>query len=351
MMAERDNTPFKEYGYFSAEKFLVLVSTDSQVFLKGVLSLSTAHIMSTIHQWKRRFLEHLEIELDRSPKTIENYDQCLGQFFVWSKIKRPEDITFENIRHYRLFLNRPSDMHPQTLQKNSQLHHVIVLRTFLKFLSKQDLIVVSPEKIEIGRMPMREVDFLELDEIHRLLAAASGKDFKALRDRAILEVLFCSGLRVSELVNLNRDQVNIRKQEFSVLGKGGKIRLIFLSDEAKRALETYLSKRRDVDLALFVAYSKGFGKKSDGDDLRITPRTVQRIVKHYARKAGIAKDVHPHTLRHSFATDLLSNGADIRSVQAMLGHSSIMTTQVYTHVVDKGLRDIHKKYHSKKKVG
>lgn len=304
--------------------------------------------MDTIHQWRRRFLEHLEIELDRSPKTIENYDQCLGQFFLWSKIKRPEDITLDGVRKYRLFLNRSSDMHPQALQKNSQLHHVIILRTFLKFLSKQDLVVVSPEKIEIGRMPMREVDFLELDEIHRLLAAASGKDFKALRDRSILEVLFCSGLRVSELVNLNRDQVNLEKQEFSVLGKGGKIRLIFLSDEAKRALETYLSKRRDVDLALFVAYSKGFGRKSDSDDLRITPRTVQRIVKHYAHKAGIAKDVHPHTLRHSFATDLLSNGADIRSVQAMLGHSSIMTTQVYTHVVDKGLRDIHKKYHSKK---
>lgn len=305
--------------------------------------------MNTIHHFLRRFLEHLEIELNRSPKTIENYHQCLWQFLKWSKIKKPEDITLENIRRYRLYLNRSSAEHPEVLKKNTQLHHVIILRTFLKFLTKQNLLVVPPEKIEVGKIPMREVDFLELDEVGRLFAAASGKDFKSLRDRAILELLFSSGLRVSELVSLDRDQVNLEKQEFSVRGKNGKVRLIFLSDEAKRALEDYLRKRRDVDLALFVAYMKGFGAKSSTDDLRITPRTIQRIVKHYAHKAGIVKDVHPHTLRHSFATDLLSNGADIRSVQAMLGHSSITTTQVYTHVVDKGLRDIHKKYHSRKK--
>lgn len=305
--------------------------------------------MENIYHWKRRFLEHLEIELDRSPKTIENYDQCLGQFLSWSKVKNPHDITLENIRKYRLFLNHPSVEHPEVLKKNTQLHHIVIVRTFLKFLIKQDLPVISPEKIEVGKIPMRQVDFLDIDEIGRLLTAASGKDFKSLRDRAILELLFSSGLRVSELISLNCDQVNLEKQEFSVRGKGGKVRLIFLSNDARQALQDYLRKRHDIDLALFVAYSKSFDTKSHTDDLRITPRTVQRIVKYYARKAGIVKDVHPHTLRHSFATDLLSNGADIRSVQAMLGHASITTTQVYTHVVDKGLRDIHKKFHSRRK--
>jgi site-specific recombinase XerD len=304
--------------------------------------------MNTIYHAQRQFLEHLEIELNRSPQTIENYRQCLGQFVNWSKIKNPQDITLEMIRQYRLILNRPSTLRKEALKKNSQSHHIIILRTFLKFLTKQGLLVVSPEKIEVGRTSMRQVDFLELDEVERLFAAASGQNLKTLRDRAILELLFSSGLRVSELVNLNCDQINLEKQEFSVRGKGDKIRLIFISNQAKQALETYLHKRTDIDPALFIAYSKGFGKKSNNEDLRITPRTIQRIVKYYALKAGIVKDVHPHTLRHSFATDLLANGADIRSVQSMLGHSSITTTQVYTHVVDKGLREIYKQFHGKK---
>jgi site-specific recombinase XerD len=304
--------------------------------------------MHAIENWKRRFLEHLEIELNRSSQTIENYCQCLDQFFKWSKIKNPEHITIDLIRQYRLFLNHPSSIHKDVLKKNSQSHHIIILRTFLKFLAKQDVSVISSEKIEVGKTSMRQVEFLDIDEMERLFEAASGKDLKSLRDRAVLELLFSSGLRVSELVNLNRDQVNLEKQEFSVRGKGDKIRLIFLSNQAVQALSLYLRKRSDVDNALFIAYSKGFGKKSNDDDLRITPRTIQRIVKHYALKAGIVKDVHPHTLRHSFATDLLTNGADIRSVQAMLGHSSITTTQIYTHVVDKGLRETYKQFHGKK---
>jgi site-specific recombinase XerD len=306
--------------------------------------------MDTIQHFHRRFLEHLEIELNRSTQTIENYRQCLDQFFVWSKITKPEAITPEIIRQYRLFLNRPSSTHKEALKKNTQSHHIIILRTFLKFLIKQDVSVMAPERIEVGKTLMRQVDFLDLEEVERLLIAASGKDLKTLRDRSILELLFSSGLRVSELVNLNRDQVNLEKQEFSIRGKGAKVRLVFLSNQAKQALERYLRKRIDIDNALFVAYTKGFGKKSGTDNLRITPRTVQRIVKHYALKAGIVKDVHPHTLRHSFATDLLGNGADIRSVQAMLGHASITTTQVYTHVVDKGLRDTYKQFHGKKTI-
>ena len=305
--------------------------------------------MNTITHWKRQFLEHLEIELNRSPKTIENYQQCLDQFFEWAKISTTHQIDADIIRKYRLYLNRTSEKHKETLSKNTQTHHVIILRTFLKFLNKRDIPVVASEKIEIGKIPMRQVDFLEADEVERLLEASRGKSLKSMRDRAILELLFSTGLRVSELVGLNRDQVNIEKQEFSVRGKGSSVRLIFISDRAKQALEAYLQKRKDVDEALFIAYAKGFKKKDGDDSLRITPRTVQRIVKYYSHKAGIVKDVHPHTLRHSFATDLLSNGADIRSVQAMLGHASITTTQVYTHVVDKGLREIHKQFHSKKK--
>lgn len=304
--------------------------------------------MATIQQWKRRFLEHIEIALNRSPKTIENYDQCLSQFFAWSKVSTPEAITSEMVRKYRLYLNRASIVHKEALKKNSQLHHIIILRTFLKFLTKQDVPVIPPERIEVGTTPMRQVDFLDIEEIERLFTAATGKSLKILRDRAILELLFSSGLRVSELVNLNKEQVNLEKQEFSVRGKGSSVRLIFLSNQARQALETYLNKRTDVDQALFVAYSKGFQKKSGDDDLRITARTIQRIVKYYTRKAGIVKDVHPHTLRHSFATNLLANGADIRSVQAMLGHASITTTQVYTHVVDKGLRETYKQFHGKK---
>jgi site-specific recombinase XerD len=303
--------------------------------------------LPTIERWLRRFLEYLEIERNYSPHTIENYRICLQQFFAWSNLTRPEAITIEIIRQYRLFLNRPSKQHPEALTKSTQSHHIIILRTFLKFLTKQDVAVIAPEKIEVGKVAMQQVAFLDTQEVLRLLGAASGKSIKALRDRAILELLFSSGLRVSELTSLNREQVNLEKQEFSVRGKGSKIRLIFLSDAAKDTLYHYLSKRTDVDPALFVAITKGFGTKNANEELRITPRTIQRLVKHYAHKAGIVKDVHPHTLRHSFATDLLSNGADIRSVQALLGHASITTTQIYTHVVDKGLRDIHKKFHSR----
>jgi site-specific recombinase XerD len=301
-----------------------------------------------IRDTHRRFLEYLEIELGRSPKTAEDYDRCLRRFFAWAKIRRPQDITVENIRQYRLFLNRATTRQGGPLRKSTQNHHFIVLRSFLKYLARQDMPVVAPEKVEVGKVPMRQVDFLEPDEVERLLAAAEGTGFNRLRDRAILEMLFSSGLRVSELVGLDRAQVNLKTQEFSVRGKGGKVRLVFLSHTAKTALEKYLAKRTDMDPALFIAPVKGFGRKAKGEDLRLTPRTVQRLVKRYAQLAGIVKDVHPHTLRHSFATDLLANGADIRSVQAMLGHSSITTTQIYTHVTNQHLKDVYQAFHGRR---
>ncbi len=319
----------------------------------------------------KEFLEYLEIERGRSPKTIENYHHYLKRFFDWAKITSPGDITADLVRKYRLYLNRYGDEKGRELKKITQNYHVIALRNFLKYLAKRDITALAAEKIEVGKNPSRAVDFLDAEELDRLLESASGTDLKALRDRAILELLFSAGLRVSELTNINRDQLNLKRQEFSVRGKGGKIRVVFISDTAKGALERYLDKRTDIDPALFVRLplrgtsgqvrlakkeklrnletKKLMSGKPENENLRITPRSVQRIVKYYAAKAGLVKDVHPHTLRHSFATDLLASGADIRSVQAMLGHSSITTTQIYTHVTNQQLKEVHQAFHARRR--
>lgn len=302
------------------------------------------------------FLEYLEIERGRSPKTLENYRHYLKRFFDFAKIDKPAEITDEAVRKFRLYLNRYKDRKGRELKKITQNYHVIALRNFLKYLAKRDIKALQAEKIEVGKNPTHEIEFLEPEELDRLLNAASGEDLKTLRDRAILELLFSAGLRVSELVNINREQINLDKQEFSVRGKGGKIRIVFVSDTAKKALEKYLNKRMDIDPALFVRIEvkeaellKNRSSASTDKGLRLTPRSVQRIVKFYAAKAGLVKDVHPHTLRHSFATDLLASGADIRSVQAMLGHSSITTTQIYTHVTNQQLKEVHKAFHARRR--
>ncbi len=292
-----------------------------------------------------RYLEHLEIELDRAPRTLSNYYRSLEKFLTWSGAENPSDITLEKIREYRIFLNRSENGRGETLKKVTQSFHVVVLRSFLKFLAKDDVECVSAEKVEVGKTPMRQIDYLEYDEVERLLSAADGSDQKSLRDHAILELLFSAGLRVSELTNLNRDHINLKKEEFSVRGKGSKLRIVFLSPDARDSIEAYLKLRDDIDPALFVSFPK-YPERNNRKTLRLTPRSVQRLVKHYATKAGIVKDVHPHTLRHSFATDLLQNGADIRSVQTMLGHSSITTTQIYTHVSNEYLKETHKKFHA-----
>ncbi len=292
------------------------------------------------------FLEYLEIERSRSQKTIENYHHYLKRFLSWSKITRPDQITNELVHSYRLYLNRLTDGKGETLKKSTQNYHVIAVRSFLRYLSKRDIKSLSCEKIEIGKNPSHEIEFLDGEEIGRLLASADSQDVKSLRDRTILELLFSAGLRVSELVHINRDQINLQRQEFSVRGKGDKIRIVFISDTAKQSIEKYLDKRQDIDPALFIRFSNK-KKTEDQETKRLTARSIQRIVKFYAAKAGIVKDVHPHTLRHSFATDLLSNGADIRSVQTMLGHSSIITTQIYTHVTNEQLKNVHKKFHAK----
>ncbi|MEK7629314.1 MAG: site-specific tyrosine recombinase/integron integrase [Patescibacteria group bacterium] len=290
------------------------------------------------------YLNYLEIEKNRSIKTIENYDRYLRRFFDYAKINSPSSISNDVVRNYRLHLNRITP----PLKKITQAYHLIALRNFLKYLAKRDVKTLTADKIELGKIGDRHIDFLENEEIERLLDSANGNSVKNLRDKALLELLFSTGLRVSELCSLNKESVNLKRGEFAVRGKGDKIRVVFLSEPARRSLENYIAKREDMSEALFARRISDKKQKAN-KDLRITPRTVQRIVKHYATKAGIVKDIHPHTLRHSFATDLLRNGADIRSVQAMLGHANITTTQIYTHVTDTGLKEIHKAFHARRR--
>jgi len=308
-----------------------------------------------IERLKRQFLEHLEIEKGSSLKTIENYDRYLARFFEFGKIKNPEDITDSSVREFRLYLNRQSSGNNratgETLKKKTQNYYLIGLRAFLKYLAKNKIESLPAERIDLAKVPERHLDLISSEELRRLLSAPhsaktlAGKpesEEKILRDTAILQLLFSTGLRVSELCSLTRD-LNFSSGEFSIRGKGSKVRVVFISDEAKKAVADYLKIRKDMDDALFV---KVGDEKGDGKEA-LARRSIERIVKHYAIRAGISKRVTPHVIRHCFATDLLSNGADIRSVQMMLGHSNIATTQIYTHVTDKQLKDIHKKFHSK----
>ncbi|PIR47420.1 hypothetical protein COV06_03095 [Candidatus Uhrbacteria bacterium CG10_big_fil_rev_8_21_14_0_10_50_16] len=295
------------------------------------------------------FFEHLEIEKGRSARTLRNYDFYLRRFFTWAHWPAPGDITLEKVRKFRVWLNREIHGRDQEAPKaTTQNYHLIALRSFLKYLAKRDIKSLAAEKIELAKHPDRQVEFLEEDELIRLLDIPKrGKGLVSLRDSAILETLFSTGLRVSELARLEIDHVNLKRDEFTVTGKGGKRRIVFLSERARDAIKVYLSRRADTAPFLFVSHDRA--KAGRDVDQGLTPRSIQRTVDGYARKAGITKHVSPHTMRHTFATDLLRGGADIRSVQAMLGHASITTTQIYTHITNNHLRDIHKKHHDKKR--
>lgn len=310
---------------------------------------------SEIDNLRQEFLEYIEIEKGRSVKTVENYDHYLGRFFEEQKIRGVGDITERAIRDFRLWLNRQNAtkniggrLTSGTIKKRTQNYYLIALRSFLKFLLKRGYKVVAPDQIELAKIPERSIDLITNDELSRIMAGPKGSDVKNLRDKAILELLFSTGLRVSELCSLNRD-IDLGRGEFAIRGKGDKVRVVFISDFAKKCLNEYLDKRDDMDEAMFVQVAGKGGKDllKKKESIRLTPRSVERIVKFYAIKAGISKKVTPHVIRHSFATDLLSNGADLRSVQALLGHSNITTTQVYTHVTDKHLKEIHQKFHNK----
>lgn len=297
------------------------------------------------------FLEYLEVERGSSPLTIRNYRHYLSRFCQWMNKEniRQElrDINQDIIRSYRLYLARLTDTGGNTLSRKTQGYHAIALRSFLKWCVKNDFRVMAPDKIELPKIPERQIKFLSGEEVDRLLNAPSLSTLSGKRDKAILEVLFSTGLRVSELVGLNRDKIDLKRREFGIVGKGGKARVVFLSLRAAEWIKKYLDAREDKFKPLFIRH-KGKVDPSTGDaSMRLTPRSVQRMLKKYSRKMKLTIDATPHVLRHSFATDLLIAGADIRSVQEMLGHKNIQTTQVYTHVTHKHLKEIHEHFHAK----
>lgn len=298
----------------------------------------------------RPFLEYLEIEKGRSALTVRNYDFYLQRFIGWAKDPAMDAVDAESVRQFRLHLNRLEDPHRGPLKKSTQNYHLIALRSFLKYLARHDVETLAPEKIELAKQGAREPSFLDASDLERLLDAPQQSEAPELlktRDRAILELLFSTGMRVSELANLKKDQVNVERGDFTVRGKGDKVRLVFISHQARYWVKEYLAKREDDCPYLFVRHDRA--KAGVKEAAPLTPRSIERLVKHYAAAAGIPKHVSPHTLRHSFATDLLMNGADLRSVQALLGHSSITTTQVYTHVTNQQLKDVHQAFHGKRR--
>lgn len=309
--------------------------------------------MASLRELTREFLEYLEIEKGRSILTVRNYEHYLERFLTYAKIDDPKKVTEGIVREYRLWLNRQPGVRvgrqTDTLKRKTQNYYLIALRAFLKYLRKRNIESLNPERIELAKVPERHIDLISPAELDRLMKGPDLTTERGLRDKAILELLFSTGLRVSELCSLSIEDVDLSRDEFSIRGKGDKIRVVFVSDAAKDAIRSYLKARKDMDDAMFIQYGKNQkNAKTDNNDLRLTPRSVQRIIKQYATIAGITRKVTPHVMRHSFATDLLSNGADLRSVQALLGHANIATTQVYTHVTDKHLRDVHKKFHSRK---
>ncbi len=303
-----------------------------------------------LQKWIDRFLTSIEVEKNNSLLTRRNYEHYLSTFVAVTKLERPEDITLDDVRDFRLWLNRQTTKQGQPLQKSTQNYYLISLRSFLKYLAKSDVQSLAAEKIELSKTSERQVSFLEGEDLDRFLQsplAGPRKTLIGFRDKAILELLFSTGLRVSELANLQKISINLKKSEFTVRGKGGKLRVVFLSTSARDAIDQYLRRRNDDFPFLFLRHDRAGRRTTEGHPL--TPRSIQRLVDHYAKAAGITKRITPHTLRHSYATDLLMNGADIRSVQAMLGHASIQTTQIYTHITNRQLRDVHQAFHGKQR--
>jgi site-specific recombinase XerD len=310
-----------------------------------------SHNLQTLHT---DFLEELEIGQGRSPKTVENYDHYLRRFYDKQQIKEISDITLDSVRNFRRYLS--NDLGVSLVTQN---YHLIAIRQILKYLARRDILALAPEKLGLAKLPERDIDVLYPEEVDKLLLAphvlrdslaakfpTQEQIMEITRDAAILQTLFSTGLRISELIKLDRDDIRELNNEIPVRGKGNKVRVVFLSDDSKKSINAYTSMRNDTDAALFIRHKKG--SLSSKDSLRLTPRSVQRLIKKYAIIAGLTKTITPHTLRHSFATDLLSNGADVRQVQQLLGHASITTTQVYTHLTDVHLKDIHQQFHHKR---
>jgi site-specific recombinase XerD len=303
-----------------------------------------------LHDQLRAFLEHCELDRNLSPLTVRMYDRYLTTFETWAageSVAAAEDITPEVARRYRLHLNRYiSRLTRRPLARGTQTSHLVALRSFLRFLARTGEATLAPDRIELGKGGDRSLKFLDSRQVVRLMAAVDVSDEPGLRDRAILSLLFSTGLRVSELVGLDRHQVNLESREFSVIGKGRKARVVFLTEEAALAISRYLGMRKDSFKPLFIRYRGRGSGLGEGESWRLTARSVERLVTKYVRLAGIGVRATPHTLRHSFATDLLFNGADLRAVQEMLGHANLATTQIYTHVTNPQLRAVHRRFHS-----
>ncbi len=304
--------------------------------------------MQTLQPLITDFLEYLELERNASQLTIKNYHHYLKRFLEYSGDIEPKEINAELIKKYRLSLSRYIDPQSKSpLKKKTQNFFLIALRAFLKYLARQDIQTMSPDKIELSDTEATPIKVLEENDLSRLLEAPDTTAKDGIRDKAILEMLFSTGLRVSELASLNCDQINLDRREFGVVGKGQKERVVFLSDGAVDILNTYLSTRHDTFKPLFIRYQGKVDSSEDGENMRLTPRSIERIVEKYTKQLGLSVKATPHTLRHNFATDLLINGADIRSVQEMLGHTNIATTQIYTHLTNKHLKEVHQSFHSK----
>lgn len=304
----------------------------------------------TLSEAIRQFLEHCEIEKNQSKRTLISYTHYLGRFLEFADDIDIEKIDQSLVKKYRLHLNRYEFRPHENLSIKTQNYHIIALRAFLKYCVKNDWKTLHPEKVDLSKIPDRTVEFLTREELERLFGAVDDGKQIGLRNRTILEMFYSTGLRISELVNLNRQHVDLERGEFWIRGKGAKVRIVFLSDRAKSWIKDYLDSRDDNYNPLFLNHGRTRNRKKDDLDLkgehrRLTEYTIQEMVRTTAYKAGIIKHVTPHTLRHTFATELLINGADIRSVQEMLGHSSITTTQIYTHITNKKLKEVHQKFH------
>ncbi|MEA3355545.1 MAG: tyrosine-type recombinase/integrase [Patescibacteria group bacterium] len=314
---------------------------------KKILTKSEGKLL----QHMEKFLEYLEIERNCSPLTRRNYRHYLSRFIRWSsgykKKFKIEELNLNQVTKYRLFLARFVTRRNEPLSRVTQAYHVISLRSFLKYLIKRDIKTLAPEKIELPKTDSKSLKFLNSEQIYRLLNSPNISSLPQLRDKVILEVLFSTGLRVSELTRLNRDEIDLKRREFGVIGKGGRPRVVFLSKRAVRWIKKYLETRLDDWKPLIIRFAGKIDESNRGEKMRLTPRSVQRIVEKYVRKSKIPVKITPHGLRHSFATDLLMGGADIRAVQEMLGHKNLATTQIYTHITNKQLKKIHSKYHSK----
>lgn len=297
-----------------------------------------------------QFLEHLEVERNCSKLTIRDYRHYLDVFYDWFSSTQPhksiEDIDLALVRQYRVFLARRTNDKGMTLKRVTQNYYTIALRSFLRFLIKNDHKTLEPSKIDLPKTESRSLKFLEREQVERLVTAVDTSTEEGIRDRTIMELLFSTGLRVSEIAKLNKEHINLDRKEFGVIGKGGRARVVFISDRAADWIDRYIRERKDVYKPLFIRYSGLVIDENEGEKMRLTVRSIERIVKKYVKAARLSVDASVHTLRHSFATDLLTNGADLRSVQEMLGHKNVATTQIYTHVTNKQLKEVHEAFHS-----